>query len=91
MSVSEIQLYNILKNKLGEKEAQTLVSFVEKQVKAEFDTKKETLATKEDIYLLKEEMAKMKAELLRTVYIVGLVQFLAIVGSVLLIVNFMLK
>lgn len=91
MSVSEIQLYNILKNKLGEKEAQTLVSFVEKQVKAEFETKKEILATKEDIYLLKQEMAKIKAELLRTVYIVGLAQFLAIVGAVLLIVNFMLK
>lgn len=91
MSVSEIQLYNILRNKLGEKEAQTLVSFVKKEVKAEFVNKKEMLAGKEDIYLLKEDLVKMKAELLRTVYVVGLVQFLAIIGSVLLIVNFMLK
>jgi hypothetical protein len=95
MSVSEIQLYNILKNKLGEKEAHSLVEFVQKEVKAELEIAKDILATKQDLSTvkeeLKEELAKMRGELLRTIYVVGLVQFLAIVGSVLLIVNFMLK
>ncbi len=80
MSVSEIQLFQILKNKLGEKEAQTLITFVQEEVKAEFDNRREVLATKEDI-----------ANVHKSIYVVGLVQFLAIIGSVLLIVNFMLK
>ena len=95
MSVSKIQLYNILKTKLGDKEAQTLVEFVQKEVKAELEIGKDNLATKQDLSALKEElkedMSKMKAELLRTVYIVGLAQFLAIVGAILMIFNFMLK
>lgn len=80
MSISEIQLYQILKNKLGEKEAESLVAFVKEEVKAEFDNKKDILATKEDL-----------ANVHKSIYLVGLIQFLAIVGSVLAIVNFMLK
>lgn len=33
MSISEIQLYEILKNKLGEEEAHTLVELIQKEVK----------------------------------------------------------
>lgn len=84
MSVSEIQLYQILKNKLGEKEAEELVSFVKAEVKSEYDNKREILATKEDL-------ANIRADLMKSIYIVGLIQFLAIVGSVLAIFNFMLK
>lgn len=80
MSVSEIQLYQILKNKLGEKEAEELVSFVKAEVRTEFENRKEILATKEDI-----------ANVHKSIYLVGLVQFLAIMGSVLAIVNFMIK
>lgn len=84
MSVSEIQLYQILKNKLGEKEAEELVSFVKAEVKSEYDNKREILATKEDL-------ANIRADLMKSIYIVGLIQFLAIVGSVLAIFNFMIK
>lgn len=80
MSVSEIQLFQILKNKLGEKEAEELVLFVKTEVKTEFENRKEILATKEDI-----------ANVHKSIYVVGLTQFLAIVGSVLLIINYMLK
>ena len=80
MSVSEIQLFQILKSKHGEKEAEELVLFVKNEVKAEFENRKEGLATKEDISSLHKSM-----------YILGLVQFLAIVGSVLMIVNFMVR
>jgi hypothetical protein len=98
MVVTETQLFQILKNKLGEKEAQTLVTFVQEEVKAELNRETDVLATKqdvfgvkEDIYILKEDLANVKSDLLRTVYTVGLVQFLAIITSVLMIVNFMLK
>jgi hypothetical protein len=79
MSVSEIQLFQILKAELGEKEAEELVTFVKSEVKAEFENRKEVLATKEDT-----------ANVHRSIYLVGLVQFLAI-GSVIAIVNFMIK
>jgi len=80
MSVTEIQLFQILKAKLGEQEAEQLVSFVKAEVKSEFDNKREVLATKEDI-----------ANMQKTIYVVGLIQFLAIIGSVIGIVNFMMK
>ncbi|WP_316824981.1 hypothetical protein [Pedobacter miscanthi] len=80
MSVTEIQLFQILKAKLGEQEAEQLVSFVKAEVKSEFDNKREVLATKEDI-----------ASMQKTIYVVGLIQFLAIIGSVIGIVNFMIK
>jgi hypothetical protein len=53
MSISEIQLYNILKQKLGEKEASSLVEFVKSEVKNEFQSAASTYATKADIANLK--------------------------------------
>lgn len=58
MSVSEIQLFQILKTKLGEKEAEELVTFVKSEVKAEFDNKREILSTKEDLANVKADIIK---------------------------------
>jgi len=80
MSVTEIRLFQILKAKLGEQEAEQLVSFVKEEVKSKFENKREGLATKEDI-----------ANMQKTIYFVGLIQFLATVGSVIGIVNFIIK
>ncbi len=91
MSVSEIQLFQILKLKLGEREAEDLVQFVKSEVKSEIENKKDGFASKDDILKLEEKISGVKSDVLRSVYIVGLVQFLAIVSSVLMIVNFMLK
>lgn len=79
MSISEIQLYNALKTKLGDTEAQQLVDFVKSEVTCEFDNRKDNFLNKED-----------KIDIMRSIYIVGIVQFLAIVGSVLAIMNLML-
>ncbi|SDE45008.1 hypothetical protein [Pedobacter soli] len=62
-----------------------------RQVKAEFENKREILATKEDIANTKEYILQVKSELSKSIYLVGLVQFLAIVGAVIGIINFMLK
>ena len=80
MSISEIQLYNALKTKLGDTEAQQLVDFVKSEISSEFANRKETFLTKED-----------KIDIMRSIYIVGIVQFLAITGSVLAILSFMLR
>ncbi len=57
---------------------------VRSEVQTEFDAKGELLATKEDL-------ANVRGDLMKSIYIVGLVQFLAIVGSVLAILTYMLK
>ncbi|UKT62363.1 hypothetical protein [Pedobacter mucosus] len=91
MSVTEIQLFKILKAKLGGQEAEDLISFVKEEVRVEFENKREILATKEDIGNTKEYILQIKSDLSKSIYIVGLIQFLAIVGSVIGIINFMIK
>lgn len=76
MRISEIQLYNALKTELGDNEAQQLVDFVN----SEFNNRKDTFLNKDD-----------KIDIMRSIYIVGIVQFLAIIGCVLAVLNFMLK
>ncbi|MGV3685276.1 MAG: hypothetical protein ACO1NS_06580 [Daejeonella sp.] len=84
MSVSEIKLYQILKDRLGNKEAEALVHFVSSEIKNEFDNRKEIFATKDDV-------GNVKSDLTKSIYVVGLIQFLAITGSVLAIINFIIK
>lgn len=62
MQVAEIELYEILKTKLGEKEAKTLVEYIEAKVGKELEVKKDILATKEDINALKEDINALRAE-----------------------------
>ncbi|MEQ9426279.1 MAG: hypothetical protein RJQ09_17775 [Cyclobacteriaceae bacterium] len=50
MSITEIQLFQILKNRIGEDEAKTLVEYVESKVEEEFERKKDVLATKQDVH-----------------------------------------
>jgi hypothetical protein len=58
MQVAEIELYEILKEKIGEKEAKTLVEYIEAKVEKKLQEKKDTLATKEDLANLKAEIIK---------------------------------
>ena len=65
--------------------------FVKSRIKSEIDTREEMYATKSDISLVRVDMTEMKSDLLKSIYIVGLIQFLAIVGSVLAIISFTIK
>lgn len=60
MVVSEITLFNTLKAKLGENEAQTVVEGIKHAVKEEFDNKKDILATKTDIERLNAQLLVVK-------------------------------
>ncbi len=57
--------------------------------------KEDLMLTKEDlikeISIVRSEIGNVRSELNKTIYMVGLIQFLAIVGSVIGIVSFMLK
>lgn len=66
LALTDIQLFQILKEKLGEKEAEALVTFVEvkvnENVKQTNEQNLKVLATKEDIYAVNENTNKKIAE-----------------------------
>ena len=69
MTVTTLDLYNILRSKIGEAEAKTLVEFVEQKVNETFDSKKDELATKIDISYLEVKIEKTKAEIIKWMFI----------------------
>lgn len=79
MVVSEIKLYELLKARIGEKEAEAFVEILEKKVENKFNDKKGELATKEDL-------SGLRSEILRTIYLTSMGQLLAIVASVIAII-----
>ena len=72
MTISEIQLYELLASKLGRPEAQGLVEFVESKVDKKLDEKTNSLATKEDIHLLKQDISNTKVELVKWMVATGI-------------------
>lgn len=67
ITITEIQLFNVLKKKLGEQEAEQLVGFVQSEIKEEVKRKSEILATKEDLIeakgSLETKLAQMESKL----------------------------
>jgi len=63
MHVAEIELYEILKGKIGEKEARTLVEYIETKVDRELEERKDFLATKQDIARLELKMESIRSDL----------------------------
>lgn len=62
MTVTTLQLFQILKEKPGEYQAETLVTYVDTKVHNEFEEHKEHIATKEDIAFLKSDIASFKGD-----------------------------
>jgi hypothetical protein len=89
MVITDIQLYNSLREKLGNEQAQELVGFIREEIKTEFMGRKDAFLVKEDKTDIMICMKQDKVDIMRTIYVVGLVQFLAIVGAILAIINFM--
>ena len=56
MEVSEITLYNTLKQSIGEEQAQVVVEGMKTQVREALENSKSVLATKEDLFSLRSEL-----------------------------------
>ena len=84
MIVSEIKLYELLKAKLGEKEAEAFVHILEKKVDDKFDDAKQTIATKEDLARvegrLETKIAETKVDLIKWMVGFWIAQMAAIIG-----------
>lgn len=82
IAISSIELYDLLRNKIGETEAKTLTEYLEVKVKDTFEHEKSSLATKEDIARLETKVSESKAELLKWMIVmfapfyVGMIVFL---------------
>jgi hypothetical protein len=60
MEMDQIQMYEILKTKLGEKETKAFIHLIDEKMDAKINARKHELATKEDISLLKEDIASLR-------------------------------
>ena len=95
MSMNQIKLYDLFRRELhlSDDKAGETVYAVQEMTESAFTSKKDVLATKEDIYFLKSELKKdiqdSKDNLYRAIYLSGILQFIAMTGSLLAIIKFM--
>jgi len=83
MIVSEIKLFEMLKAKLGQEEAEAFVQILEAKVDRKFEEAKQTIVIKEDLLRLQVEIEKRFNQLI--LWIVG--TGIAVAGLVLAIVK----
>jgi hypothetical protein len=87
-----LKLFDITQDFIKDKDkAREFVSKIEETIDEKFNSEKTILVSKSDLAEMETRVEKRMSEINKTIYIVGLIQFLAIVGSVLAIVNFMVK
>lgn len=81
---TDIQSFKILKEKLGETEAEALVEFVDAKLKETNNSNLKVLATKEDIQNLKTLIAENKAETIRWMFLFWIGQIAVTFGYIIL-------
>ncbi len=84
MIVSEIKLYELLKARIGNQEAEAFVEILERKVDTKFEDAKQTLATKEDLAKLEgrleTKIAETKVDVIKWMVGFWLAQMAAIIG-----------
>ncbi len=94
MNFTQIQLFKSLKRSIGDNEAQDLVNFIKSEISTEIMEQKKCFVSREDANELVAQMKQDKLELMllmkqdkieltRSIYMAGLMQFLAIMGGIL--------
>jgi len=83
MIVSEIELFEVLVKELGREKAKSLVEYVEHKVDKRLEEKTNVFSTKEDL-------ARLETKLTRAIYMVGLIQYLAMLASLIAIIKFLM-
>jgi len=80
ITTTDIQLYEILRQKLGNAEAEALVGFVDLKLKAAHEDNVKNLATKEDIKNVELKIFETKTDIIRWVFAFFIPLMLAIIG-----------
>jgi hypothetical protein len=88
MKVTVIDLYDILKSKIGDKEAKTLVESVELKVEKKFEEQMNEIVTKSDVFQVKNDLEikieKIRADLIKWMFIFWVGQVSITIAMVLL-------
>jgi len=66
LNISDIRLYNLLKNKFGEKEAEQFVALIKEEISGSLEAKKDFLASKDDINKLELKLAQLETQMAKT-------------------------
>ena len=80
LNISDIQLFQILKEKMGDKEAEALVTFVDNKIKDNNETNLKILSTKEDLLQLEIRLKDKMTDQFKWVIGVFLTLALMIIG-----------
>ena len=78
LNITDIQLFNALKKKLGDQEAEQLVGFVKTQIHQEIQEQLPYIATKEDISRLETKIAQTESKLILWAFVFWVTQLGAI-------------
>ena len=65
MSTLELKVYEIFKDKLGEKEAQTVIEYFDAKAEDKYQQKKDVLLTKEDKIELISKIESSKTDMIK--------------------------
>lgn len=87
MATPSIRIYDALKPALGERTTKEFIEALDASIVAKIEIMISDLATKGELNALRKEMHDMRAELIRTMYVMGLVQLIAIIGSLVAIIK----
>ncbi len=83
-TITSLQLYHILQEKLGNHEAQALAGFIDTSMKEQNELNMKLVATKEDVkdleLKLSVKIAETKTDIVRWVFAIFIPLFLAILG-----------
>ena len=82
--MASIQLFQILKARLGEREAEALVNYVDTTLKENnrviHETNLRTLATKEDVAKVEVKIAEVKSDVIHWIFALFITMMLAFIG-----------
>ena len=81
MTVTELQVYDLFKNRFSDNEARMIVTYFEEKTEEKYHQKKDSLATKEDIGILKKEIAESKAEQIKWSFVFWVGTVVTILGG----------
>lgn len=78
MSTLELKVYEIFKKRLSEDEAAAIIEYIDSKADDKISQKKDVFLTKDD-----------KVDIIKSIYLVNIVQFLATIASIIAIIKFM--
>ena len=89
--MNQIRLYDLFRRELhlSDDKAAEAVYAVQEMTESAITSKKDMLATKEDINTLKKEIQDTKDNLYRAIYLSGILQFIAMTGTLMAIIKMM--